>query len=340
MLGPLIIDLKACEIDNQEAQMLQDPLVGGVILFSRNYDCPAQLQQLCAAIRKLRPEAIIAVDQEGGRVQRFKNGFTALPALQKIGRLYETDPSAARHAARELAWLMAAELRVFDIDISFAPVLDVDDCKSDVIGDRSFANNPDVVAELAEYYIEGLQQAGMAATLKHFPGHGSIKTDSHLAAACDDRSLDELRRWDLVPFIKLLPRAQAVMPAHIQFQQVDQNCVGFSQSWLQQILRSELSFNGVIFSDDLSMQGAAVAGDHIARASAALSAGCDAILLCNQPQMSRDVLEWLHREDWQANNKLFSLRARPLIQNNSLAQLQQLPRWQQAKQLAKEINGL
>lgn len=338
MLGPLFVDLKGFELDGDEIQKLRSPIVGGVILFSRNFESVVQLQKLNQSIRNIRPEIIIGVDQEGGRVQRFKNGFSRLPPLQKLGQLFERNQDQAINSARELAWLMAAELRAVGVDISFAPVVDVDDFKSDVIGDRSFANDSEVVSILGKSYMEGMAQAGMAATLKHFPGHGCIQADSHVAQAIDHRAFAEIELSDMAPFKNLLPLAQAVMPAHIQFTEVDDTCVGFSKRWLQTILREQLKFEGVIFSDDLSMEGAAIVGNHIDRAKAALDAGCDAILLCNQPDLSAEVLNWLTKANWQPNNKLAVLAGKQNSFGASMAELQFNARWQNAQKVLETVH--
>lgn len=280
-LGPVIIDIEGTTLTDDDKNLLSHPLVGGVIYFSRNYSSPEQITALSRDIRQCRPDILIAVDQEGGRVQRFKEGFTRLPAMQRFLPLYRKNQQAALSLVENCGWLMAVELLSVGVDISFAPVLDVDDHHCDVIADRSFSPKPKEVTLLAEAWMRGMRDAGMATTGKHFPGHGSVTGDSHLVSPIDNRSWDEICQHDLVPFTALLPQLQAVMPAHVIFPNVDKYPVGFSSHWLQNILRKNLAFNGVIFSDDLTMEGAAVAGDYGDRAIAALEAGCDMVLVCN-----------------------------------------------------------
>jgi beta-N-acetylhexosaminidase len=231
-------------------------------------------------MRQIRPEILIAVDQEGGRVQRLKQGFTLLPAMGRFGELYQQDPAQALELAEQCGWLMATEVLAVGIDFSFAPVLDLNDI-SDVIGDRSFATNMQDIVPLASAFLKGMKRAGMASTGKHFPGHGSVKADSHVAAAIDSRTYDEIYAKDMQSFIQLMPQLDALMPAHVIYDQVDPNPAGFSEFWIQQVLRQELKFDGVLFSDDLSMQAACVAGGADARIQAALKAGCDMGLVCN-----------------------------------------------------------
>lgn len=331
-LGPVVLDISGTELLAEEVEILQHPQVGGLIFFRRNFESPEQLTQLVARIRSVRPNIILAVDQEGGRVQRFKNGFTRLPSLQSIGNLYAQAPERGTAAATEAGWLMAAEMLACGLDISFAPVLDADDSFSAVIGDRSFSADFASVTHLAQAYVEGMEQAGMGATLKHFPGHGSVEADSHLELPVDERSFDEVWQSDMAPFRSLLHRAAGVMPAHIVFSAIDPNPVGFSSFWLQKVLRRQLQFNGVIFSDDLSMEGASVIGDHRDRAEAALAAGCDAVLVCNQPRRAEEVIEHLGALGTPTNNRL--LQMTPLVKvPPSLAELQQNPRWRAAADL-------
>ncbi len=284
-LGPVMMDLVGTSLSQDERRRLLDPLVGGVILFSRNYENPAQLRALTAEIRALRdPPLIITVDHEGGRVQRFRDGFTKLPACGRIGAVYAEDRQKGRKAAHAAGYVMAAELLAHGVDMSFAPVLDLGRGVCDVIGDRAFAEDPLVVVELARQYVLGMTQAGMAACGKHFPGHGGVVGDSHKELPIDDRPLSALRSADLVPFARLCPTVlAAVMPAHVQYPRVDPEPAGFSRIWLQDVLRKGQRFSGVIFSDDLSMVGAHGAGDLGARARKALAAGCDVVLACNDP---------------------------------------------------------
>ncbi|WP_216935096.1 MULTISPECIES: beta-N-acetylhexosaminidase [unclassified Acinetobacter] len=280
MIGALMLDIAGTTLTQEDIGLLGAPQVGGVILFGRNIESPAQVRALTDHMRRIRPDILIAVDQEGGRVQRLRQGFTLLPAMGKFGELYSHDPERALELAEKCGWLMAIEVLAVGIDFSFAPVLDLNDI-SDVIGDRSFAKNiPDIIA-LASAFLKGMKHAGMASTGKHFPGHGSVKADSHVAAAIDTRSYAEIQQKDMQTFIQLQPQLDALMPAHVIYSQVDPNPAGFSEFWIQKILRQELGFDGVLFSDDLSMQAACVAGGADARLQAALKAGCDMGLVCN-----------------------------------------------------------
>lgn len=290
-LGQLMIDLAGTHVSDIEADRLANPNVGGVILFTRNYQSPEQLHALIQAIRAIRDPLIIAVDQEGGRVQRFRDGFTALSPFADIGHAYQKNPEHGLQMARQHAATMVRELKAFDIDLSFTPILDRDLRLNEVIGNRSFADHHAMIIELARCYIDEMHQQGMPATGKHFPGHGSVDLDSHFALPVDPRPLSEIREGDMVPFQVLAPQLDAMMPAHILFPEVDDLPVGFSAKWLQQILRSELGFNGVIFSDDLTMKATEEYGDYPERAALALQAGCDMILVCNNPDGAQAVLD-------------------------------------------------
>lgn len=286
--GPLMIDIAGTALSPLDRQRLCHPLVGGVILFSRNYQSPAQLSALCDEIHGLRDPALpIAVDHEGGRVQRFRDGFTRLPAMASLGEQWNELPQAAVAAARSVGFLLASELRARGVDFSFTPVLDLDWGRSGVIGDRAFHRDPAAVVQLAGGLIAGLRDAGMACCGKHFPGHGWAEADSHVAIPVDERGLAELEA-DILPY-RQLP-LDAVMPAHVIYPQVDSRPAGFSPVWLGK-LRGELGFDGVIFSDDLSMEGAAVAGGIVERAEAAWSAGCDMLLVCNAPAAVGELLD-------------------------------------------------
>ncbi|MBE0625008.1 MAG: beta-N-acetylhexosaminidase [Burkholderiales bacterium] len=284
-LGPVMLDLAGVELSAAEREMLRHPLVGGVILFSRNYRTPQQLCELTAAIRSLRrPELLIAVDHEGGRVQRFQEGFSRIPPMRRLGLAWDRDRAAACRAAGDIAYVLASELLACGVDFSFAPVLDVDFGASGVIGDRALHSEPAAIAQLSAALIAGLREAGMASVGKHFPGHGHVRADSHLAVPVDERSFAEIESADLVPYKELIGHGlTAVMPAHVIYPEVDAHPAGFSAKWLRQILRGQLGFEGMIFSDDLSMEGASVAGGVVERAHAALDAGCDMVLLCNAP---------------------------------------------------------
>lgn len=281
MIGALMLDIASTKLNQEDIQLLQAPQVGGVILFTRNIESPQQVRALTDHMRQVRPDILIAVDQEGGRVQRLKQGFTLLPAMGEFGKLYLTEPKRAVTLAEQCGWLMATEVLAVGIDFSFAPVLDLN-AISDVIGDRAFAQNMQDIVPLTGAFMQGMKRAGMANTGKHFPGHGSVKADSHVAAALDSRSYDEIYQNDMQSFIQLQDQLNALMPAHVIYENVDPNPAGFSEFWIQKVLREELKFDGVLFSDDLTMQAACVAGGADARILAALKAGCDMGLVCNQ----------------------------------------------------------
>lgn len=294
-LGALMLDLEGTTLTEAEKQLIVHPHVGGIILFARNFQDVAQVTALVQAIRALRPALIIAVDQEGGRVQRFRKGFVQLPPMKVFGDLYDTDPDEARQNAYQCGWLMASEVLATGVDISFAPILDVDCGVSQVIGDRAFHSDPAVAVKLLREFIRGMHDAGMAATGKHFPGHGSVAADSHIALPVDDRSWAEIEAHDLLPFEALARELQGIMPAHVIYSKIDPNPAGFSSFWLQDILRARLRFDGVIFSDDLSMEGAVATGSFSDRAYAALNAGCDMVLVCNHRVGALEVLAALEK---------------------------------------------
>jgi beta-N-acetylhexosaminidase len=293
-LGPLMIDLAGPRIEADEREMLRHPLVGGVILFARNFTDSDELASLVAGIHAARsPALLVAVDHEGGRVQRFKGPFSRLPPARRIGHEFDTDPRAGLTLARRLGWLMAAELRAHGIDISFAPCVDLDYGVSEVIGDRAFHSRPDAVAQLAVAYMHGMRDAGMAATAKHFPGHGAVRADSHLLMPVDRRELADLSD-DLTPYRRLIDNGlAAIMIAHVQFPAVDAWPASVSSRWVRGILREELRFQGAVFSDDMSMGGAAGAGDIVERVRRALAAGCDMLPICNDRAAVITVLERL-----------------------------------------------
>ncbi|AJD48442.1 Beta-hexosaminidase [Isoalcanivorax pacificus W11-5] len=313
MTAPVVmLDIAGTALDASDREWLAHPAVGGLILFARNFEDREQLRALTASIRAVRPDILIAVDQEGGRVQRFRRDFVRLPPMAALGRRYETAPDAALAEARLLGRLMADELVCCDVDISFAPVLDLDYGVSSVIGDRSFHSDAGTLTTLATAWIDGMAEAGMAATGKHFPGHGFVTADSHLELPRDERDLDTIRAADLKPFAALAPRLAGIMPAHVVYPAVAPEPAGFSPFWLQQVLRGELGFRGVIFSDDLTMQGAAATGDYAARTHAALSAGCDMVLVCNDRHAAAQVVEAVtaYAED-RVRVPASGLRARP-----------------------------
>ncbi|MGB0128419.1 MAG: beta-N-acetylhexosaminidase [Rhodocyclaceae bacterium] len=305
-----MLDVAGTELTDEERITLSHPLVGGVILFTRNYASPEQLAALTAEIHALRaPPLLVAVDHEGGRVQRFREGFTRLPPMRALGALWDSDRNGALRAARAVGHVLAAELRACGVDLSFTPVLDLDHGPSGVIGDRAFHRDPAVVTTLANALIDGLAEAGMSSVGKHFPGHGFVAADSHLALPVDNRSYAVIAADDLEPFQKLIPVLGGVMPAHIIFDQVDARyTAGFSPSWLQVVLRQRLGFRGAVFSDDLSMEGASVAGDVVARATAAVLAGCDMVLVCNAPAAARDLLaRWRPATDSESPRRIHRL---------------------------------
>ncbi|MDM3869945.1 beta-N-acetylhexosaminidase [Porticoccus sp. W117] len=324
-----MLDLEGTALTADERHLLQQPQVGGVIFFARNFESRKQICTLVEAVRAVRPELLLAVDQEGGRVQRFKTGFTRLPAMQKLGDLYRSSPEQGLALCRDAGWLMASEIRACGIDFSFAPVLDLDTDTCEVIADRAFSDNPDQMVACAGAFIEGMAQAGMAATGKHFPGHGAVLADSHLETPYDDRPLDAIRANDLIPFARLAGSYEAVMPAHMVFPKVVPESVGFSRFWLQEILRGELAFDGVIFSDDLSMKGADVAGGYAEKAAAALSAGCDMVLVCNCREGALEVLDYLQQQPLPASDRLQRMAGKGAV---DWQQLQDMPRYLSTQQ--------
>jgi beta-N-acetylhexosaminidase len=326
-LGPLMLDVAGLSLSGEEKKILSSPIVGGLILFTRNYHNVEQLQALIAEIRSVSPDIIIAVDHEGGRVQRFREGFTRIPPMAVLGKLYKEDRDAAIQLSLDCGWLMAAELIAYDIDISFAPILDRDYGVSSVIGDRAFSECVADIVVLTQAFIKGMSEAGMASTGKHFPGHGGVAADSHTHIPVDERSLEELRENDISVFSPVINSGlNAIMPAHIIYPKVDQFAAGFSKYWLQTILRNELKFDGVIFSDDLGMEGATVAGSFSERAEAALSAGCDMVLVCNNPEGAAQVLKYLEQGVREPNKRLNSMRLKPELKRLP-NELPELLRW-------------
>ena len=293
--GPVMLDVAGLRLTPEEREILRHPGVGGVILFARNFRSPPQLLALTAEIRALRqPEVLIAVDHEGGRVQRFQEGFTRIPPMRLLGERWETDAAQARSLAEATGYIVAVELRTHGVDFSFAPVLDVDFGSSSIIGDRAFSDEPAVIAALAGAFVAGSTAGGAASVGKHFPGHGYVKADSHVDVPVDERDLDEIEANDLLPYRELIRHGlDGIMPAHVIYPKVDKRPSGFSPVWLKEVLRGRLGFGGMIFSDDLSMEGASVAGGVLQRAEAALAAGCDMILVCNAPRAAAEVLDGL-----------------------------------------------
>ncbi len=294
--GPVMLDIAGCTVTPGERERLLHPAVGGVIFFTRNYESPAQLKALTASIAVLRsPALLIAVDHEGGRVQRFRSYFSAIPPMRTLGECWDRDVAAAAREATRLGWTLASELRACGVDFSFTPVLDLDHARSRVIGDRAFHRNPNAVAHLAVALHGGLHAGGMPAVGKHFPGHGYAAADSHTHLPTDERTLDALIVDDLVPFGAMIGHGlEAIMPAHVVYPAVDALPAGYSSKWLQDVLRTRFRFDGVIFSDDLGMAGARSAGDMVQRADAALAAGCDVVLVCNDPEGADRLLSTWH----------------------------------------------
>jgi beta-N-acetylhexosaminidase len=294
-LGPAVIDPVGVSLGDDDRKRLQHPAVGGVILFAHNYESPAQLRALTAEIRALRkPELPICVDHEGGRVQRFRAGFTTIPPMRKLGELFDSDRMRALEVAEQVGVVIGCELAAHGVDFSFTPVLDLDYGASSVIGDRALHSGARAAGELAAALIKGLARAGVAAVGKHYPGHGYAKADSHHAVPIDDRPLDQIVAKDVAPYRAAIAAGLAgVMPAHVIYEKVDPEPAGYSKFWLENVLRGQLGFGGVIFSDDLSMEGASTAGGLVARAHAALEAGCDVVLLCQNPGGQDELLEGL-----------------------------------------------
>lgn len=330
----LLIDLVGKELTVEEQELLEHPLVSGLILFTRNFHDREQIRALIQSVRqRIKKPLLITVDQEGGRVQRFREGFTTLPAMQSFQTLLPAEQQT--RFAKEAGWLMAAEMFALDIDLSFAPVLDLGhQCKA--IGDRSFGQNPTHILPLAEAFIDGMREIGMATTGKHFPGHGHVVADSHLETPFDDRSKETIFNHDIQPFKQLITKGKlsAIMPAHVIYTQCDSQPASGSAYWLKDVLRQQLNFNGVIFSDDLGMKGAGFMGDYVERSEKALNAGCDLLLLCNEPAGVVQVLDNLRYQPTQAQQERhYSLMKRKSV---SWRELEQSVRWQQAHQsLAK-----
>jgi len=293
--GPVVVDVVGPVLTDEDRERIRHPAAGAVILFARNYENSEQLAALTADIERQREPALpVCVDHEGGRVQRFREGFTAIPPMRALGKLWDRDRDAAREAATSIGYVIASELGAHGVDFSFAPVLDLDYGGSSVIGDRALHFDPTAVGALGACLVRGLAQGGVAAVAKHFPGHGYAEADSHVAVPRDERSFKEIARKDIVPYKAVIDAGlAAVMPAHVIYPQVDPNPAGYSKHWLQEVLRGQLGFRGLVFSDDLSMEGAAVAGGPPQRARAALAAGCDMVLLCNSPKGLDELLESL-----------------------------------------------
>ncbi|WPP02273.1 beta-N-acetylhexosaminidase [Pseudomonas sp. HR96] len=321
MQGSLMVDVAGTWLTAEDRQLLRQPEVAGLIVFARNIESPRQVRELTAAIRAIRPDLILAVDQEGGRVQRLRQGFVRLPAMRSLAAC-----ANAESLAEQCGWLMATEVLAVGLDLSFAPVLDLDHQRSAVVGTRAFEGDPLRATALAGAFIKGMNAAGMAACGKHFPGHGWAEADSHVAIPVDERSLEQIRALDLVPFARLSGQLAAVMPAHVIYPEVDAQPAGFSRKWLQEILRGELGFDGVIFSDDLSMAGAHVVGDAASRIEAALTAGCDMGLVCNDRAAAELALTAAQRLKVKPSPRIAKMRGRVVAGED----YKQDPRWLQA----------
>ncbi|AOF52483.1 beta-N-acetylhexosaminidase [Rodentibacter caecimuris] len=328
-MSTLLIDLEGYELTQEEVELLEHPLVAGLILFTRNFYEREQIQALVKSVRKrVKKPLLITVDQEGGRVQRFREGFTQLPAMQAFASL--SDVLQQQHWARESGWQMAAEMAALDIDLSFAPVLDLGhECRA--IGDRSFSSDVQSAVNLAGVFIEGMREAGMATTGKHFPGHGHVLADSHLETPYDERPQEAIFSRDLQPFKQLIAQQKldAIMPAHVIYTQCDSQPASGSEYWLKQILREKLNFSGAIFSDDLGMKGAGFMGDFVARSEKALNSGCDLLLLCNERAGVIQVLEQLKLTENQPHFIQRQTRLNSLFKKKSYSwsELTKTPRW-------------
>jgi len=336
-MGPIMLDVQGTSLSAEDKELLEHPLVGGCILFSRNYHSPQQMSALTQEIREAAAgDILLAVDHEGGRVQRFREHFSAIPAMGNIWSLAGEDKARAIELAQQCGMLMALEVQAVGIDISFAPVLDINGI-SEVIGDRAFHQQTDAIIPLAKAFIDGMKAAGMPATGKHFPGHGSVREDSHIALPVDPRPFNEIAAMDLKPFKAMLDNGalSALMPAHVIYPDVDSLGVGFSSIWLQSILREKLGFDGVIFSDDLSMEGAAVLGGYVERAEAAQQAGCDMLLVCNNRAAAIEVLDNANISKSADSSRRLARLLRTA--DSQWADLATDPRWQHASRFLKDF---
>lgn len=339
-IGQLMLDVASTELTHDDEQLLAQPEIGGVILFGRNVKSPAQVRQLTDSIRAINPHLLIAVDQEGGRVARFRDGFSPIPAMGKLGELFDKNPISALEMAYGSGYLMASEVLAVGVDFSFAPVLDINSV-SKVIGDRAFHPHPTAITALSAEFMRGMKSAGMATTGKHFPGHGSVAPDSHHDDAHDDRTFDEIYRQDMQPFLRNLPLLDAVMPAHVVFTQVDDKPAGFSPKWVQGIIREQLGFDGVVFSDDLSMKAAHVAGDAGKRLQSALLAGCDMGLVCNDRESALIALNALQKNPnlvkEESQHRLAKMKAKLPSWQTSLEQTAST--WQDWANYREQVTG-
>jgi beta-N-acetylhexosaminidase len=333
-MGPIITGIDGTELSQIERELLTHPLVGGVILFSRNYAESTQLIELTRQIKLCKPELTISVDHEGGRVQRFRQGFSAIPSMRDASHFHKTSPCLT-----ELGWTLAAEVLAHGIDFSYTPVLDIDTV-STVIGNRAFSDNPEDVVTSACDFIAGLKLAGMKNVAKHFPGHGSVVADSHIAMPIDERSLSDIQDWDMQPFVSLMTQnlIDGVMPAHVIYPEVDTLPACFSARWLQTILKQQIGFKGAIISDDMGMQGAVQIGDYPTRVKTALDAGCDAVLLCNEKYGLEQVLDGLSVVNYQGHGQALQCYRQKSFP--TLAEVKSDLRWQRAQKLIQQIAEL
>lgn len=341
-MAPIMLDLTGYELTPEEKEILEHPLVGGVILFTRNYHDLKQLRELVSQTRATaRNELLLAVDHEGGRVQRFRQGFSAIPAMGSFQNSFPEDINTACQYAKTFGWLMAAEVQAVDIDISFAPVLDIHGI-SEVIGDRSFSDNPQDIISIGAAFIEGMREAGMKSTGKHFPGHGNVLEDSHIAIPVDKRAKGDIVNIDMSVFKAVHEQGllDAVMPAHVIYPEVDSMPAGFSEVWIKQILRQQLGFDGVVFSDDLAMEGATGIGSFTQRAEAAFNAGCDMALVCNHREGAIQVLDELSHDyiNETSNRRLSTMLMPQRADSKAWIQLQKSSRWNEAQKQLEEYH--
>ncbi len=306
-----MLDVEGLQLADEDRLLLQRSVVGGVILFSRNYSDPRQLSALVGEIRACNPNLLLAVDQEGGRVQRFREGFVSLPAVHSLSAIYDESPEEGKRLAQLHGWVMASEVLYYGLDFSFAPVLDLYNSDSEVIAERAFAEQVDAVVDLATSYITGMNDAGMIATGKHYPGHGTVKADSHTSLPCDERDADAILATDFRVFAQMINQLDGIMPAHVVYPSLDSESAGFSRFWIQEKLRGQLGFEGIVFSDDLSMAAAHAGGGPVERAEKALNAGCDMVLACNDREAALAIAGYLEETGHPGNHGLASLRATP-----------------------------
>ena len=334
LFGRLMISIDGTTLSSSDKDLIRNRHVGGIILFTRNFHSQPQIEELCSEIKNIKNNIIIAVDQEGGRVQRFNGEYTQLPSMQVLGDYCISNNDYS--FAADVGWLMSLELIASGVDISFAPVLDVDRNTSSIIGNRSFSNKPQNVVDIASHFIQGMSEAGMKATGKHFPGHGGIKEDSHIAEPIDIRSHNELMDTDLKPFIELKDKLSAVMTAHITYPDIDNVCVSFSKIWLKNVLQNNIGFNGVIFSDDLTMKGAGnTSMDE--KAKKALNAGCDMVLVCNDYKGANSIINCFENEDIDLNSRIGMMQKTKTCNWDDLADN---PRVIETKQIIKTLGEI